>query len=157
MVFSSRFNILIQYFCQVVGLEATKIIYVESICRVKSLSLSGRILYYFADHILVQWKSLLQQYPHCNYIGRLIWTCPLYYNTIPMHICTLFNIIFYVNLIDGTHFISVLFLNHHLNGVLAVLNYMLFTILWINYVLYMIVAFMWNKINNNSWRKGITY
>merc|ERR1711890_173155 len=33
----------------------TRIVFVESICRVKSLSLSGKILYYFADRVLVQW------------------------------------------------------------------------------------------------------
>ena len=52
-------------------LTSTKIIYVESICRVQSLSLSGKILYYLADHILVQWKELQQKYPRTQYIGRL--------------------------------------------------------------------------------------
>ncbi|KFD47404.1 hypothetical protein M514_11715 [Trichuris suis] len=48
------------------------IIYVESICRVTTLSLSGRILYYtrIADHLFVQWPQLQQKYWRTVYIGR---------------------------------------------------------------------------------------
>ena len=35
-----------------------KTIFVESYCRVKTLSLSGKILYYIADRIIVQWPYL---------------------------------------------------------------------------------------------------
>ncbi|XP_053203257.1 UDP-N-acetylglucosamine transferase subunit ALG14 homolog [Panonychus citri] len=48
------------------------IIFVESFCRVKSLSLSGRIAIYFADHVLVQWEELTKKYPKCKYIGLLV-------------------------------------------------------------------------------------
>ena len=48
------------------------IMYVESICRVKTLSLSALILYFIADHILVQWPQLQKVYPRTKYIGRLI-------------------------------------------------------------------------------------
>ena len=54
-------------------LGKTKIIYVESICRVETLSMSGKILYHIADHMLVQWQSLLTKYPKCQYIGRVVW------------------------------------------------------------------------------------
>ncbi|KAK3586339.1 hypothetical protein CHS0354_038318 [Potamilus streckersoni] len=49
-----------------------KIVYIESICRVETLSLSGKILYYLADSLLVQWPSLHQKYPRSTYIGRLV-------------------------------------------------------------------------------------
>lgn len=47
------------------------IIFIESICRVKSLSLSGQILRCFADEILVQWPELLS-YKRTKYIGRVV-------------------------------------------------------------------------------------
>ncbi|XP_022179806.1 UDP-N-acetylglucosamine transferase subunit ALG14 homolog [Myzus persicae] len=40
----------------------TSIIFVESICRVKSLSLTGKFMYFFADLIIVQWPELKQKY-----------------------------------------------------------------------------------------------
>lgn len=46
------------------------IVFVESICRVKSLSLSGVILYCFADIFLVQWVELRDKYKRARYIGR---------------------------------------------------------------------------------------
>ena len=46
-------------------------VYVESICRVESLSLSGLIMYYFADHLLVQWPQLKDKYPKSIYLGEL--------------------------------------------------------------------------------------
>ena len=48
------------------------IVYVESICRVKTLSLSALILYFIADHILVQWPQLQKAFPRTEYIGRVI-------------------------------------------------------------------------------------
>jgi beta-1,4-N-acetylglucosaminyltransferase len=56
----------------VLGLKRITIVFVESICRVESLSLSGRIVYYFADHIVVQWPELKEKYPMTRYLGRLV-------------------------------------------------------------------------------------
>ena len=53
------------------GLCRGRIVYVESVCRVRTLSLSGKILLYFADHVLVQWPQLAERYTRCEYIGRL--------------------------------------------------------------------------------------
>lgn len=52
----------------------TRIVYVESLCRVKSLSLSGLILYrlYIADFVYVQWPGLQQLYPRTHYVGRVL-------------------------------------------------------------------------------------
>ena len=56
------------------GLTDSKIIYVESICRVEHLSLSGLLLYYLymADCVFVQWPQLKQKYPRTLYIGRIV-------------------------------------------------------------------------------------
>lgn len=56
------------------GLADSKIIYVESVCRVEHLSLSGLLLYYLfmADSIFVQWPQLKKKYPRTLYIGRIV-------------------------------------------------------------------------------------
>eukprot|EP01137_Pigoraptor_chileana_P021745 Opistho-2@85818 len=54
-----------------VGLKWVRIIYVESIARVESLSLAGRLLYPFADRFVVLWPELAARYPQAEYIGRL--------------------------------------------------------------------------------------
>lgn len=62
---------LISFGLKVLFLSSTKIVFIESICRVKTLSLSGKILLYFADQVLVQWPYLHDKYPRSVYIGRL--------------------------------------------------------------------------------------
>ncbi|KAL5253966.1 hypothetical protein ACHWQZ_G013658 [Mnemiopsis leidyi] len=59
------------FLLRVLGLCRGKIVYVESICRVNTLSLSAKILVFFADHVLVQWPQLASSY-RCKYIGRLV-------------------------------------------------------------------------------------
>ena len=51
-----------------------KIVFVESMCRVKNLSLSGRILYYLniTDAFFVQWEILQKRYPKTIHMGRLV-------------------------------------------------------------------------------------
>lgn len=48
------------------------IIYVESFCRVDSLSLTGMILYKLADQFIVQWPQLQSKYPRSKYLGILV-------------------------------------------------------------------------------------
>lgn len=48
-----------------------KVIYVESYTRIKDLSLTGKILYPFADLFVVQWKQLADRYPKAVYGGAL--------------------------------------------------------------------------------------
>lgn len=52
--------------------KRTSVIFVESFCRIQSLSLSGQILYYIADHFLVQWPFLAEKYRRSQYIGLLV-------------------------------------------------------------------------------------
>lgn len=58
----------------VLGLTRTRIVFVESICRVKSLSISGRLLYglLWKHRFLVQWPELALKYPRATYIGQLV-------------------------------------------------------------------------------------
>lgn len=48
-----------------------RIVFIESICRVRSLSLSGKILEYFADIFVVQWPELRDKCFRAKYYGRL--------------------------------------------------------------------------------------
>ncbi|KAK4323694.1 hypothetical protein Pmani_005625 [Petrolisthes manimaculis] len=57
---------------RILGICRNRVVFVESLCRVKTLSLSGRILYHLADDIIVQWPGLSKTYPRCKYLGRLI-------------------------------------------------------------------------------------
>jgi len=48
------------------------IVFVESFCRVQSLSLSGKLLYPFVDKFIVQWPELAtSDRPKCQYLGNL--------------------------------------------------------------------------------------
>ncbi|CAH8837689.1 unnamed protein product [Trichobilharzia szidati] len=57
---------------RVLGLHSSLIVFVESICRTKTLSLSGKILYYtrLVD-VIVQWPELKTKYPRSVYLGLL--------------------------------------------------------------------------------------
>ncbi|CAB0010831.1 unnamed protein product [Nesidiocoris tenuis] len=46
-----------------------RIVFLESVCRVKSLSLTGKLLMFFADNIFVQWPELTRTYRRVQYIG----------------------------------------------------------------------------------------
>ncbi len=49
-----------------------KIIFVESIARVQSKSLAGRLIQKKCDLILVQWPSMVEVYPGSVYGGQLL-------------------------------------------------------------------------------------
>jgi beta-1,4-N-acetylglucosaminyltransferase len=49
-----------------------KVIFVETGSRVNYLSLTGRIMYHFADLFFVQWPQLKKRLPRAIYAGRLI-------------------------------------------------------------------------------------
>lgn len=54
------------------GLCKTKIIYIESLARVKQLSVSGLLILPIADRFIVQWKQLAVKYKRAEYYGILI-------------------------------------------------------------------------------------
>lgn len=57
--------------CLLAKLRGAKIIYIESFARVYEKSLTGRLVYPFADLFLVQWESLLEHYPKAKYVGGI--------------------------------------------------------------------------------------
>jgi len=64
--FAFLYNLILFRRCQV--------IFVESLCRVETLSTTGKILYYLgiADEVLVQWPQLTRKYWSSVYLGRFI-------------------------------------------------------------------------------------
>jgi len=58
-------------FCLCAKLMGSKVIYIESFARVKDKSLTGKLVYPFADLFLVQWESLLKLYPKAKYVGGI--------------------------------------------------------------------------------------
>ncbi|KAJ0177264.1 hypothetical protein K1T71_007273 [Dendrolimus kikuchii] len=48
-----------------------RIVFIESICRVRTMSLTGKVLQYFADVIIVQWPQLRNVCFRAKYFGRL--------------------------------------------------------------------------------------
>ncbi|CZT98129.1 hypothetical protein PFAG_00260 [Plasmodium falciparum Santa Lucia] len=56
-------------FRKYIFLKNIKIVYIESICRVYSLSLSAKLLYYFADLFVVFSEHLKKKYKKAKYYG----------------------------------------------------------------------------------------
>ncbi len=48
-----------------------KVIYIESFARRTSPSKTGKKVYKFADHFIVQWESMLELYPNAIYGGMI--------------------------------------------------------------------------------------
>ena len=61
---------------QYLGLAGTRgkmrIVFVESWARVRTLSLTGKILLPIADRFLVQWEALAERYERAEYCGVLV-------------------------------------------------------------------------------------
>ena len=58
--------------CLIGKLFGAKIIYIESMARIDTLSKTGKNIYRFADKFYVQWETLTKKYKKCEYLGRLI-------------------------------------------------------------------------------------
>ena len=48
-----------------------KLIFIESFAKVTTPTLTGRLLYRFADQFYVQWESMLEIYPKAIYLGGI--------------------------------------------------------------------------------------
>ncbi|KAG2036090.1 glycosyltransferase family 1 protein [Suillus americanus] len=57
---------------RIIRLPSPRVMYVESFARVKSLSLSGKLLYHFTDCFVVQWPDLVQPGGREIYRGCLV-------------------------------------------------------------------------------------
>ncbi len=55
--------------CCIGKLFGSKIIYIESFANINTKTLTGKIVYKFADLFLVQWESMLKLYPKAVYKG----------------------------------------------------------------------------------------
>lgn len=49
-----------------------KIIYIESLAKVTSLSVTGKMIYPFTNKFYVQWEPLAKKYKKAEYLGRLM-------------------------------------------------------------------------------------
>ena len=58
--------------CVLGRLTGAKVVWLDSIANVERLSLSGRIVRYFAHLFLVQWPELVARYPDVEYHGELV-------------------------------------------------------------------------------------
>lgn len=57
--------------CLICKLFKRKLIYIESFAKVTSSTLSGKLLYRYADRFYVQWESMLEVYPKAIYLGGI--------------------------------------------------------------------------------------
>lgn len=55
--------------CCIGKIFGSKIIYIETFANIYSKTITGRIVYLFADLFIVQWKSMLKLYPKAVYGG----------------------------------------------------------------------------------------
>ncbi len=60
------------FFCYVGKFFGAKVIYIDTMAKVKELSGTGHNVYKIADKFYVQWKNLEEKYEKAEYIGRLI-------------------------------------------------------------------------------------
>jgi beta-1,4-N-acetylglucosaminyltransferase len=52
-------------------LFGAKLIFIESFAKIKTPTLTGRILYNFADKFYIQWEDLRKYYPKAEYRGTI--------------------------------------------------------------------------------------
>ena len=57
--------------CIIAKMHGAKLIYIESFAKTDSPTLTGKILYRFADVFYVQWESMLAIYPNARYVGGI--------------------------------------------------------------------------------------
>jgi beta-1,4-N-acetylglucosaminyltransferase len=58
--------------CFISKIFGKKVIYIESMAKVTTLSMTGKFVYLFADKFYVQWEELEEKYKKAEYLGRLI-------------------------------------------------------------------------------------
>lgn len=57
--------------CLIAKLFGKRVVFLESFCRIREKSLSGRIMYRLADLFLVQWRENIEFYPKAEYAGSV--------------------------------------------------------------------------------------
>lgn len=62
---------IVVFFCVFAKLFGAKLIFIESMARIESPTLTAKLLYPFADLFIVQWPGLLLFFPKAKFLGRL--------------------------------------------------------------------------------------
>lgn len=57
--------------CLLAKLYGKKLIYIESFAKVTSATMSGKLLYKYADQFYVQWPQMLEIYPEAIFLGGI--------------------------------------------------------------------------------------
>ncbi len=57
--------------CLIAKLFGKKVVFIESFCRIKEPSLSGKIMYKIADLFLVQWEQNKEFFPNAVFSGSV--------------------------------------------------------------------------------------
>ncbi|WP_291652605.1 PssD/Cps14F family polysaccharide biosynthesis glycosyltransferase [Clostridium sp.] len=57
--------------CIIAKIFRKKLIFIESFAKINSPTLTGKLLYKFADQFYVQWKDMLKVYPKAIYKGGI--------------------------------------------------------------------------------------
>ena len=57
--------------CCIGKIFSSKIIYIETFANITTKTLTGRLVYHFADLFIVQWKNMLKLYPKAVYGGLI--------------------------------------------------------------------------------------
>lgn len=57
--------------CLIAKIYGKKLIYIESFAKVTSATLTGKLLYKFADQFYVQWPEMQKIYPKAIYLGGI--------------------------------------------------------------------------------------
>ena len=55
--------------CCIAKIFRKKIVYIETMANINKKTITGRIIYHFADLFIVQWEYLLKVYPNAIYGG----------------------------------------------------------------------------------------
>ncbi len=57
--------------CRIGKLLGKKVVYIESFAKIDSCSVTGKMVYPFADYFLVQWEEMNKVYPKAIYHGTV--------------------------------------------------------------------------------------
>lgn len=57
--------------CLIAKMKGKKLIYIESFAKTNSPTLTGKLLYKYADQFYVQWEEMLKVYPNAIYKGGI--------------------------------------------------------------------------------------
>lgn len=63
--------VLVAFLFRCIFLINCRVVFIESLCRVRTLSLTGKILQFLADIFIIQWPQLRHACYRAKYFGRL--------------------------------------------------------------------------------------